>query len=65
MVRVYSDIELANLQNLGWKFIRDDNGQYSFVLINDKGFCVGTQQSDQFRIDIEASEEPDNAGNPT
>lgn len=65
MVRVYSDIELANLQNLGWKFIRDDNGQYSFVLINDKGFCTDIQTSEKFRQDIEASEEPTDAQNPT
>jgi len=58
MIRIYTDAEIANLQNLGWRFIRDSTGQYSWVLINENGYCVGYQAEDKFKRDIEASEEP-------
>ena len=65
MIRIYTDVEIANLQNLGWRFIRDDFGEYSWVLINEKGFCIGIQQSEDFKKAIAASEEPEDVENPT
>jgi len=65
MPRVYSDIEVANLQNFGWKFIGFEDGRFNWVLLNDTGFAIAIQGDARFKADLAASEEEQHAENPT
>ena len=62
---IYTNPEITNLLNLGWRFIRFGDGTYKWALLDQSGMIVALQGDERFVADLAASEEPEDAQNPT